>query len=176
MILLNTGCSTKLQTFDSSANATKGIPVPTPLLVKVTTTTSFKAIPGTTKAEAKICDSSEVVESYDYISSGDFYYVNFDPSQFADGSFEINFNDKGLASKISVNSEASSGVSAANSMLETLLPFYKVPKADKLAAKKDDGSTSARIAQASKTSAADLKAEHCVVDKKAIALSNITVN
>lgn len=102
------GCSTTLHTYDTDKNEMKGVPVPKPQLVKVITTTLYEAIGGATWPN--LCSKNQVDESYDYIASGEHYYVNFDPSESAKGTFELNFNDKGLLSKVSVNSEANTGV------------------------------------------------------------------
>ncbi|PHS31800.1 MAG: hypothetical protein COA95_04745 [Methylophaga sp.] len=119
------GCATNLKTFNHDGTVSKGIPIPKPRLVKVIKTTHFKAIKAANNPE--LCKDSKISESYDYVTSDEYYYVNFDPSEFAKGTFDVTFNDKGLASKISINSEANTGVDSVTSLLGTILPYYKVP-------------------------------------------------
>ncbi|WP_159820286.1 hypothetical protein [Colwellia sp. 20A7] len=174
LIAVISGCATNLETFNHDGSVSKGIPVPKPRLVKVIKTTYFKAIKAAKNPE--LCNDTKISETYDYVTSDEYYYVNFDPSQFANGKFDVTFNDKGLASNISINSEASTGVDSINSILGTLLPYYKVPKLDELAAEKsDDSSTSNRLIKNSSISAKDLKAASCIEKKIEIKLEPISV-
>lgn len=175
-VYLLSGCATELLTYDNSNNQTKGIPVPKTKLVKVTTTTNYKAITGAKNPE--LCNETSVKEAYDYITSGEYYYVNFDPSEFAKGTFEITFNEKGLASKISVNSEANTGLDSVKGLLDTTLPFFRATKAEKLAAEsaKSVEAASARItAVKNELSAADKKALSCIVKSESIKLGPLSI-
>lgn len=168
------GCATKLETFNQDGTVSKGVPIPKPRLVKVIKTTHFKAIKDANNPE--LCNETKVSEAYDYVTSDEYYYVNFAPSEFAKGTFDVKFNDKGLASGISVNSEANTGVDSINSILGTLLPYYKVPKVDELAAKTaDDSSASNRLISNKSISAEDLKAASCIEKKVEIKLEPISV-
>ena len=167
-VALITGCSTKIKTFDKDGNPSVGIPIPKPKLIKVITTTKFKAIKGAERPD--LCEEDKIEESYDYVTSSEYYYINFTPSEFAKGTFEVTFNDKGLATKINVNSEANTGVDSINSLLGTLLPYYKVPKADELEALKDKtiSDSSRKISKDEAISAEELKTQSCIEKSKTI--------
>lgn len=190
-ILCATGCATQLETFDSNGEPSVGIPVPQARLVKVTKTTSYEPIPNNPNnpnnpKNPELCKIQKVVESYDYIASDAYYYVNFHPSQFAKGDFEITFNDEGLATKISVNSEANTGLDSVNSLLGTALPFYKATKAEELAAEAADSAADINTkntpfanlpteAQEKLVPAADLKAASCIETKTEISVSPLPI-
>lgn len=168
------GCATNLQTYDDEGDASKGIPIPKPRLVKVIKTTYFQAI--NTARNPELCSETKISESYDYVTSDEYYFVNFSPSQFAKGTFDVTFNDKGLASSISVNSEANTGTDSITSFLGTVLPYFKVPKAEELAAtKSDESSASNRLIQNNSISAEDLKSASCIEKKVEIKLEPISV-
>lgn len=173
------GCATQLETFDNDGESSVGIPVPKPRLVKVIKTTHFEAIKGAKNPE--LCSGIKIEESYDYVTSDEYYFVNFDPSEFAKGSFEVGFNEKGLASKIAVNSEANTGLDSVNSLLGTILPYYSATKAEELAAAEADTSTvsgekiAELLAEEKLVPAEDLKAASCISKKTAIKLVPISV-
>lgn len=168
------GCATELKTFNQDGTESKGIPVPKPKLVKVIKTTYFQPITGARNPE--LCTETKTSESYDYVTSDEYYYVNFLPSEFAKGTIGVNFNDKGLASSISVNSEANTGVDSVNSLLGTVLPYFKVPKADELASmRSDDSSASNRLMKSNIISAEDLKSASCIEKKTTIKLEPLSV-
>jgi hypothetical protein len=175
--VLFSGCATHLETFDNDGNASVGIPVPKPRLVKVIKTIHFEAIKGAKNPE--LCSNTKIEESYDYVTSDEYYYVNFDPSQLAKGAFEIGFNEKGLASKIAVNSEANTGLDSVNSLLGTVLPFYKATKAEELAAASTEAALDDKMAellvQEKLVPAEDLKAASCITKKTEIQLVPISV-
>jgi len=175
-VYLLSGCATELITYDNSNNLTKGIPVPIAKLVKVTTTTNYKEITGA--KFPKLCSETSVKETYDYITFGEYYFVNFDPSEFAKGTFEITFNEKGLASKISVNSEANTGLDSVKGLLDTTLPFFRATEVEKLAAESAQSveAASARITAVKKElSAADKKALSCIVKSETIKLVPLSI-
>jgi len=165
------GCASKIKIYDQTGSSTKGVPVPKSKLVKVIKTTNYKAIEGA--KYPKMCSETKITESYDYITSEEYYYVDFTPSEFAKGTFEITFNDKGFASKISVNSEANTGMDSVNSLLGTTLPFFKATKAEKLEAERDQNDLARGTQQ--QMSAADKKAESCVVTSETIDLKPLKV-
>lgn len=149
-----TGCASDLKIYeakDGKVVEAKGVPFNAPAMVKVTTRTTYVAAPGTSAANARYCEPDEET-SVDFLPLGDRFYAQVDPSQFADGEFSVEYNEKGMMSKISLNSKASSGVDKVNSLLSTVLPFVATPKK----------APEEAPAAAKDPSAAELKAKHCL--------------
>lgn len=168
------GCATDLKTFNHDGTISKGIPIPKPRLVKVIKITHFKAIKDAKNKE--LCSEKKISESYDYVTSDEYYYVTFEPSKFSKSTFDVSFNDKGLASKISINSEANTGADSINSLLGTLLPYYKLTKAEQLTTDQSgDTSTSNRLIKNNNISAEDLKAASCIEERTEINLEPIVI-
>jgi hypothetical protein len=162
-----TSCATKLKVIGEP-----GIAIPKPQLVKLIETTNYEAIPGAVNPQ--LCNQSSVSESLDYITSSEYYYVNFKPSQFSKGTFEVNFNANGLASKISINSEANTGLDSINSLVGTLIPYYKTIK---------QAAAPAVITPARRAAgpiavipASKLKDASCIIKSKTIKIEPISTN
>lgn len=126
-ILLITGCASSLKIYDSNNQKAKGVPISAPQLVEVTTTATYKVAKG--REQFKDFCTPEVSSTVDVLPLGERFYVNFDPAKFGDGEFAVEFNDKGLVKSITLNSKASAGAEQANTLLSTILPFVKSPKA-----------------------------------------------
>jgi hypothetical protein len=161
-----TGCASKLLVYDAKATPAVGVPFNAPKLVRVKKTTSYELLKGLAADNVKYC-TDEVEISLDFLPLGERFYVNFDPSTFADGEFAIEFNDKGLTSKISLNSKASTGVDKVSGLLSTVLPFVKAPVALPAAQAAESARTLTTAARDTPKlrPAADIKAEYCLKGK-----------
>lgn len=133
-VLSITGCASDLRVYDGTGKSLLGIPFAQPMLVKVIKTTSYKPVDGTPAALAKLCNENKVVESYDYLASDKINYINIDASELSKSSFEVSLSEKGLLTKVTVNSDADSGAEAATGLLSAIAPLLKVTKAEKLTA------------------------------------------
>lgn len=128
IVLLASGCASSLKTFDGKGNSSKGIPIGTPVLVKITAETTFKGTANATENEvAKYC-LSEKNEELKFMALGERSYIAFDPAPLGKGEFIIEFNDDGVLKKVSLNSDATAGVDKVNSLLGTVLPYLAAPK------------------------------------------------
>ncbi|BFM11026.1 hypothetical protein R50072_11790 [Simiduia litorea] len=171
-LLVLSGCATHLKTYDSDGKTeTVGIPIPIPMLVKVTSTTSYELAPGSPDSESHYCNKTKIKESYDYISSGSYYYLNIAPSEFAKGSMELGFNDRGLANKIAINSDANTGVDSVAGVLETLIPYFKSPKVSDVSADPAIAKASTSVSEPAEV----LRARYCLEKAVAIKLERLIV-
>lgn len=128
------GCSAKLAVYDESGSELKGVPVRSPALVLITTTTTYEIDPSISSATPnystiqKVCQPTSS-QSTSVLPIGQLSYVSYDPAPLAKSEFKVEFNDSGAAKSISVNSDPAATTEAASSLLSTVLPFLKAPKA-----------------------------------------------
>lgn len=131
-VIAVSGCASRLTTFDSDGGKEmKGIPVGKPVLVKIASETIYQQVSKGTKGailvDGKSCPKLETSE-YKFLPLGEVYYVNFKPSVFGKGVFKIEFASSGNLKIVSVNSDASAGIDAVKSLLETTLPYIATVK------------------------------------------------
>lgn len=125
-LLIISGCASSLKVYDSSGSEAKGVPVNAPMLVEITTATSYKVAEGSEKYK-DLC-TTEVNSTLEFLPLGDRYYVTFNPAKLGDGEFSVEFNDKGLLKSVTLNSKASAGAEQATALLSSILPFVATPK------------------------------------------------
>ena len=121
-----TGCASSLQTFDATGKKTVGIPIATPVLVKITEKTSYEVGPDGS-AYSKYC-TAEVNAKYQFLALGERSYVTFKAAPFGKGEFKLEFNDAGVLKTVSLNSDATTGVEQITGLLGTVLPYLTAPK------------------------------------------------
>lgn len=143
--MLISGCASSLLTYDSNKVETVGIPISTPVLVKITEKTDYEVVPG---KDSKYC-TSETNSKYQFMALGERSYIGFKPAQLGKGEFKVEFNDNGTLKSVSLNSDATAGTEKVTGLLETVLPFIAAPKP-------------IPAAQASDKSAQSLKDLNCI--------------
>ena len=126
--VLASGCASSLKTFGGDGKPSVGIPIGTPVLVKITAETTFKGTANAPENEvAKYC-LSEKNEELKFMALGERSYIEFIPAPLGKGEFTIEFNDEGVLKKVTLNSDATAGVDKVNSLLGTVLPYLAAPK------------------------------------------------
>jgi len=158
-LLILAGCASKLVTSREDGTRIPGIPVGTPKLVKLTSVTSFKPVKEGQFEE--YCNTPEVNSTIQFLPLGEVTYLNMDPAAIAKGEFSLEFSDSGNIKKVSLNSDASSGVDSVNTLASTLLPFIATPKPTGTSVAAAPNSVTASSAAASST-AKELKQKHCL--------------
>lgn len=124
--ILTSGCASSLKTFDSQKLPSVGIPVGTPVLVKITEKTSYEVDPSNSKYES-YC-KPEINAKYQFLALGERSYIAFDPAPFGKGEFKVEFNDAGVLKTVSLNSDATAGADKVSDLLGTVLPYLAAPK------------------------------------------------
>ncbi len=128
------GCSAKLTVYDQDGNTQKGVPIRTPILVEITSKTIYEIDPSISTSDPqyetirKLCEPT-TNQTTSFLPLGNISYVNYDPATFAKSEFKVEFTDSGATKSISVNSDPSSTTESAATLLGTVLPFFKAPKA-----------------------------------------------
>lgn len=130
------GCASYLKTFDAQKNPSVGIPIGTPVLVKITERTAYEVDPKHKEFES-YC-KSDINATYKFFPLGERSYIAFDPAVFGKGEFKVEFNDSGALKSVSLNSDATAGVQSVNELLGTVLPYLAAPKAEMKAAVEKD--------------------------------------
>lgn len=123
-----TGCASSLKTFDAKSKPSVGIPIGTPVLVKITEETTYEVAPGDENAKYKDFCKSDVNSKYQFLALGERSYIAFDPAPLGKGEFKIEFNDAGVLKTVSLNSDATAGTEKVTGLLETVLPYLAAPK------------------------------------------------
>lgn len=123
---LLSGCASSLKTFDPQQRPSVGIPISTPVLVKITEKTTYEVDPKHKDLET-YCEP-DVDSSYKFFPLGDRSYVAFEPAALGKGEFKVEFNDNGTLKAISLNSDATAGAQSVNDLLKTVLPYMAAPK------------------------------------------------
>jgi hypothetical protein len=126
VVLLATGCASSLKTFDSEKKQSVGIPIATPVLVKITEETTYVVDPNNKNFES-FC-ISDVHAKYQFLALGERSYLAFDPAFLGKGEFKIEFNDAGALKTVSLNSDATAGADKVSDLLGTVLPYLAAPK------------------------------------------------
>lgn len=103
LVLFCAGCASNLKVFDAQQKEAKGVPIATPVLVKITTTTKYVVDPKNKDYEQYCVD--EQSETYKTLPLGDLYFVNFDSAEFGKSEFAVSFNDSGLLKSVTLNSD-----------------------------------------------------------------------
>lgn len=124
--LLASGCASSLKTFDSEKKQSVGIPIATPVLVKITEKTTYEVDPNNTKFES-FC-KPYVSAKYQFLALGERSYLAFDPAFLGKGEFKVEFNDAGTLKTVSLNSDATAGADKVSDLLGTVLPYLAAPK------------------------------------------------
>lgn len=122
-----TGCASKLVTYDSERKPSVGIPVGSPILVKITQQTNYEVDPN--NASYKQYCTPDVSATYEFLALGERSYISFSPGELGKGEFKLEFNDAGLLKSVSLNSDATAGAAQVNELLKTVLPFVAAPVA-----------------------------------------------
>ena len=128
------GCSAKLVVYDQDGKVQKGVPIRTPVLVEITSKTIYEIDPSISTSDPKyetikiLCEPT-TKQTTSFMPLGNVSYVNYDPATFAKSEFKVVFTDTGATKSISVNSDPSSTTESAATLLGTVLPFFKAPKA-----------------------------------------------
>lgn len=155
-----TGCASELIASRVDGTKLPGVPVGSPKLVEITSTTSYKPVK---KGQFTEYCTPEVNSEIQFLPLGEVTYLNMDPASIAKGEFTLEFSDNGNIKKVSLNSDAGSGVDSVNTLASTLLPFLATPKtADAPAATASVGGLAAPAA-GSPSTAKELKAKHCLI-------------
>ncbi len=128
VILVSTGCASKLKTFDSAKKESPGVPIISPVLMKVTSIIEYQVAAGSDHAPYASYCVNEEISKLEILPLGQIHYLAFEPSPLAKGEFKLEFNEAGNLKTVSLNSDASSGVDSVSGFLETVLPFVKAPK------------------------------------------------
>lgn len=125
ILVFFSGCSSSLKTFDAKQKASVGVPINTPVLVKVTERTSYIVDPRRKEFE-EFCTPS-VNTTFQYHALGERSYVAFEPALLGKGEFKIEFHENGALKSISLNSDASAGVDKVNDLLKAVAPYVAAP-------------------------------------------------
>ena len=125
-LVLCVGCASDLLVFNSTGTEAKGVPVGTPVLVKVTTTTTYSVDPNNAKYSTYCVDDTS--ESYKVMPLGDLYFVTFDSAALGKSEFSIDFNDAGLLKTVKLNSDpkTAENIEAASKVISSIAEVAKV--------------------------------------------------
>ncbi len=124
--ILATGCASSLKTFDANSKPTVGIPIGTPVLVKITEETSYEVDPNNGKYES-YC-KPDLNSKYQFLALGERSFIAFDPAPLGKGEFKVEFNDAGVLKTVSLNSDATAATKEVSGLLDTVLPYLAAPK------------------------------------------------
>lgn len=125
-VLAIVGCASSLKTFTADGTRTLGIPVATPVLVRITETTHFVADPANPHYRDYCVDDTS--SRYEVLAVGERIYVAFDPAPLGKGEFKVELTSAGALKLVSLNSEATSGADEIGDLLAAVLPFVAAPK------------------------------------------------
>ena len=120
------GCASSLKTFDAEKKPSIGIPIGTPVLVKITKETTYEVDPISIDF-VKYC-TSDIDETYEFLPLGERSYIAFEPAALGKGEFKVEFTDSGALKAVSLNSDATAGAQAVTDFLKTVLPFVAAQK------------------------------------------------
>ena len=126
VVVLASGCASSLKTFDSEKKQSVGIPITSPVLVKITEKTTYEVDPNNTTFDS-FC-KPDVNAKYQFLALGERSYLAFDPAFLGKGEFKVEFNDAGALKTISLNSDATAGADKVSDLLGTVLPYIAAPK------------------------------------------------
>lgn len=128
LILLTSGCASSLETYNHEWVASPGVPIYTPILVEVTTETTYKVDPKHNEY-ASYCTPDEK-STIEFFPLGEVYFLNFNSSTFGKSEFAITFSDKGVLTSVTLNSDPkiAENVEQISGLLGTVLPFLSAPK------------------------------------------------
>lgn len=124
--LIVVGCASSLKTFNAKGGASFGIPIGTPVLVKITEETTYEVDPHH-KDYIDYCNSDQN-SKYQFLALGERSYIAFDPAPLGKGEFKVEFNDAGVLKSVSLNSDATAGTEKVTTLLDTALPYLAAPK------------------------------------------------
>ena len=130
--VLISGCASSLETFDSAGNRSVGIPIATPVLVKITEQTTYEVDPNHKNYESYCMP--DVNSKYQFLALGERTYLAFDPAFLGKGEFKAEFSDSGALKTVSLNSDATAGADRVGNLLGTVLPYLAAPTVEVLAA------------------------------------------
>lgn len=121
-----TGCASSLKTYDDQRNPSVGVPVATPVLVKITEQTTYKTI-DEQRQYAKYC-TPEINIRLDYLALGERSFITFHPAPFGKAEFALEYNESGSLKSVSLGSDASAGIEKVNELVSTVLPYFASAK------------------------------------------------
>jgi hypothetical protein len=173
-LTLITGCASSLKTYDGQKQSSVGVPVATPVLVKITEITTYKSIDNQ-KEHAKYC-TPETVVRFDYLALGERSYITFEPAPFGKAEFALEYNESGSLKSVSLGSDASAGVEKVNELVSTVLPYVastKFASADqtKLLAGTDQKLFGAPLEK----TAQEMKDKFCLLEGKTVSAAKYQV-
>src|SRR5687768_5254648 len=137
--LIGAGCASSLKTFNSESQPTVGIPISTPVLVKITSRTKFKPGPNGEKFAAYCMDEED--SEYKMLPLGERGYINFEAAQFGKSEFKVEFSDAGSLKVVSLNSDPSKALEEAGDFASAVLPFIASKKPSPAALADDPAQT-----------------------------------
>lgn len=125
LLVLCAGCASDLLVFDSKGATAKGVPVGTPVLVKVTTTTTYAVDPNNEKYSSYCVDDAS--ESYKVLPLGDLYFVTFNSAALGKSEFSLDFNDSGLLKTVKLNSDprTAENIEATSKVIDSIAEVAK---------------------------------------------------
>ncbi len=129
--MLIAGCASQLEIHDKDrTTALPGVPVHSPLLVEIETTTSYDSLTGMPEGcrRYNYC-KPQVNSAAKFLPLGDLFYLSFKAAPFGKSEFGLTFANSGVLTNVSLNSTPN--IEGISGLLETVLPFVKEPKAAK---------------------------------------------
>lgn len=133
LMALLSGCASKLAVFDGHGNPMKGVPVRSPLLVEITTETSYEIDPKIPASDRgyetikKLC-APTTNSTTSFLPLGTLTYVNFEPASFGKSEFKLEFSDSGSLKTLSLNSDPAATTESVSRLLGAVLPYVAAPK------------------------------------------------
>lgn len=132
-VSLLSGCASKLTIYDAGGNPLKGVPVRTPILVEVTTETTYEIDPKISTSDPRYETIKELCapttkSTTSFLPLGTLSYVNFEPALFGKSEFKVEFSDSGLLKTLALNSDPAATTEAVSKLLGTVLPYVATPK------------------------------------------------
>lgn len=122
------GCASHLIVENEAKEIKPGIPVNSPQLVTVRTTTTFEVRPEyKNKKEEALCIPKESL-GFKVLPLGERHYIGFDPAGFGKSEFSVSFSDAGMLTGVSLNSDPTEAVKQVTSLLSAALPYIVSPK------------------------------------------------
>lgn len=132
MVLLS-GCASKLAVYDDKGNPMKGVPVRSPLLVEITTETSYEIDPKISASDSRyetikrLCAPTTKSTS-SFLPLGTLSYITFEPAALGKSEFKLEFSDSGSLKTLSLNSDPAAATESVSKLLGTILPYVAAPK------------------------------------------------
>ncbi len=164
--LASAGCASHLLVYKHDDSPAKGIPIRAPVVVTVTTTTTYRVDPNNATHSA-YCIPDEKTSTR-VLPIGELYFLNFEAAPLGKSEFKVEFADSGVLKGVTLNSDPklAENVEAANKLLGTILPLATAAAGGPL--------TIAGVAPSDLT-AEQMKAKYCVKEKSEISLERAVI-